>query len=138
MGKNEEGFVADYLHANLGNFGWFQHGSRNSNHVSRWPVVRNIGAFQHVGIDALRAQATDFDAARAVCKRKPFGKRNGRVFGDGVGGGTNLGEQACSRCGAAEISVSACQPFGQQIFRGPPVSIEVDVERGFPHIFGCG
>ena len=77
MGKNEEGFVADYLHANFGNFGWFQHGSRNSNHVSRWPVVRNIGALQHVGVDTLRAQATDFVAACAIGKRQPFGECNG-------------------------------------------------------------
>ena len=34
VGKNKEGFVADYLHAHVGNFGWLEHCTSHAHHVS--------------------------------------------------------------------------------------------------------
>ena len=67
---------------------------------------------------------------------EPLGERHGRSLRHAVRRRPDLGQQPGRGRGRAEVAVAASQPLVEQVLGGPPVRIDVDVERELPVLLG--
>src|SRR5579872_5000049 len=72
-----------------------------------------FGAAQHVGTNTHGTKGGDFDSAVAVGNRQPLGKGQRGMLGDGIRGGSELGQQTCRGYGLQKITVAARQHGGK-------------------------
>jgi hypothetical protein len=92
---------------------------------------------EHRRAHTLRTQAGDLDAGVTVGDGEPLGQRDGRVLGDGVRHGRDLGEEAGRRRRAEQIALAALHPAGQERPCRPHVRHDVDLPGGLELVVGC-
>lgn len=80
--------------------------------------------------------AGDFDAGVAMFDGNPFGEGEGGVFGDGVGGGADLGEESGGGDDLEEVAVAAGEHVGEDGAGGVEMGAEVDGEDALPVYIG--
>ena len=91
-----------------------------------------LGASRHVGSNRLGAEDGYLDSTIAVGDGKPFSKRDGGMFGDGVGSRADLGEKTRGRTGIQQVSLAAFQHRRKQCMGGIDMGHDVDVPDSIP------
>ena len=95
------------------------------------PVFSRIGSQNTLGTETRNP-----DAVIAISDGKPLGEGNGGMFGHGVLGGTEVGEQPGGRGCDEEVATAAFLPEWDEMTGGVNVGEEVDPPHSVPVLVG--